>query len=129
VLSEVEEGGLGDLRHWFSRRYKLHAGVSWGDRTIGDLLEEAFLGLAQELVELRTAWDPASPEAAEVAARVSELEEVFRENKPKVYVEGATGDPWIDDWMQDQNVQDGEQDEPEGEQDEDDWEDYSYKAG
>ena len=122
VLAEVEEGGLGDLRHWFSRHYKMYAGVPWGGRTLGGLLEEAFMELAQELVELRDRWDPGAADAAEVAGRISDLEDAFREKKPMVYAEGTTGDPWIDDWMREQQVED------ETEGDDEEWKDYSYKG-
>lgn len=122
VLADVEDGALGDLRHWFSRRYKMHAGVPWGDRTVGGLLEEAFRELAQELVELRDRWDPTEPDAPEVSARISEIEDVFREKKPLVYSEGMTGDPWIDEMLQGGEVPEGAEGEDE------DWEDYSYKG-
>lgn len=105
TLAETNEGRL---RLWHHSRYKTYQGVEFEDRTLGDILEEFYTGVAVEVDQLSSHRANLSVEELE---RLGDLEEVLEEpdrtslrglsteESEAVYMTAhKTGDPLADYW-------------------------------
>jgi hypothetical protein len=63
------------LQIWHFEKYKPQQSVAFADRTIGDLLEEYYLGVAIEVERLQQQSGDLSPDQLE---RLSDLEDLLR---------------------------------------------------
>lgn len=98
---------MAGLMIWHRDKHPPHSGVSWDDRTIGDLLEEFFLDMALEATSLRKRVPDLDSMEAQRLAELDDLlsdepqllADMDAEESEDLWVTAhRTGDPLADYW-------------------------------